>query len=466
MSAAEGVLRAFAVARAAWAAEREKPEQPQRRRDELQFLPAAVEVMETPASPAGRATAWTIMALFALALVWASIAEIEVVAMAQGKVVPTGRSKLVQPLEAGIVRAIHVEDGKAVRAGDVLIELDPTQTSADRERLTADLMASRMEGARLMAALADYPERAFVAPPAMHRTLVEMHRALMIAQVEEQRAKLASLDSEIARKGSERAGIQANIVRIEKVLPLVRERAEARTGLAERGFFSRLQALEIQQQVIEQEQELTVLRHRRDEVASAIGALDRQRRQAEAEFRKNRLVELAEVEKRVSALNQELLKADRKSEQQTLVAPIDGVVQQLAVNTVGGVVTPAQALMVIVPRDERLEIEATILNRDIGFVEAGQEVAIKLETFLFTKYGTIPGRVISVSRDAVQDEKQGLVYPVRVALERASIEGKGRSMALGAGMAVTVEIKTESRRVIDYLLSPILRYRSESLRER
>jgi hemolysin D len=149
-----------------------------------------------------------------------------------------------------------------------------------------------------------------------------------------------------------------------------------------------------------------------------------------------------------------------------LLAPIDGVVQQLAVHTVGGVVTPAQPLVVIAPKDDPLEIEAVVLNRDIGFVEPGQDAEIKLEAFLFTKYGIIPGKVISVSRDAVQDEKQGLVYPARIALERATVDVNGRPMALGAGMAVTVEIKTESRKLIEYLLSPILRYRSESLRER
>ncbi len=466
MSAAEGVMRAISVARAAWGAEREKPKQPQRRRDELEFLPAAVEIIETPASPVGRATAWTLMALFVLALVWATIGEIVVVAAAQGKIVSTGRSKVVQPAEAGVVRAIHVSDGKPVQEGDLLIELDPTQATADRERLTAELMAVKVEAARLKAALADEPVRAFEAPAGSAPIVAATHRALLISQVAEYRARLAGLDGEIARRRADRAAIQATIAKFEKTVPLVRERADARMTLAEKGYSSRLQALEVQQLLVEQVQELAVSRHKLEEIGAAIAALEQQRQQIVAEYRKTSFLALSEADRRIAGLAQELLKADQRQGQQSLLAPIDGVVQQLAVYTVGGVVTPAQALMVIAPRNDPLEIEAMVLNRDIGFVEVGQPAEVKLETFLFTKYGVIHGHIASISRDAVQDEKQGLVYPARIALDRASVEVNGRTMALGAGMAVTVEIKTESRRLIEYLLSPILRYRSESLRER
>ncbi len=459
-------MRAFAVARSAWAAERERPQKPGRRRDELEFLPAAMEVVETPASPVGRATAWTMMAMFTLALAWSIVAEIDVVAMAQGRIVSTGRSKVIQPLDTGIVRAIHVTDGKVVKAGDVLIEFDPTQTSADRERLTAELMASRVEAARLQASLTDAPDRTFQPPAGSDATVVATHRALLASQVAELRAKLAGIDGEIARRRADRAGAMATVARFEKTVPLVRERAEARMTLAEKGYSSRLQALEVQQQLVEQQQELTVVRHRLEEISAAITALEQQRQQVVAEYRKTGFLALSEVEKKIAGLGQELLKADQRRDQQTLLAPIDGVVQQLAVYTVGGVVTPAQALMVIAPRNDPLEIEAMILNRDIGFIEAGQPVEIKLETFQFTKYGTIHGHVISVSHDAVQDEKQGLVYPARIALDRTSVEVGGRTTSLGSGMAVTVEIKTERRKLIEYLLSPILKYQQESLRER
>ena len=150
----------------------------------------------------------------------------------------------------------------------------------------------------------------------------------------------------------------------------------------------------------------------------------------------------------------------------TLTAPVDGVVQQLAIHTIGGVVTPAQALLALVPRENALEVEAVLENKDIGFVYAGQDATVKLETFLFTRYGTIPGKVRVVSNDAANDEKRGLIYPVRVQLARTTMQIENKTVNLSPGMAATVEIKTGTRRVIEYFLSPLLQYANESLRER
>jgi len=150
----------------------------------------------------------------------------------------------------------------------------------------------------------------------------------------------------------------------------------------------------------------------------------------------------------------------------TLTAPVDGTVQQLAVHTVGGVVTPAQALMIIVPKDEAVEVEAFVENKDIGFVNAGQEAQVKVETFPFTRYGTIPATVTQVANDAINDEKKGLLYTLRAKLSQATIRVEDKWVTLSPGMAVTVEVKTGRRRVIDYLLSPLLQYGDESLRER
>lgn len=208
------------------------------------------------------------------------------------------------------------------------------------------------------------------------------------------------------------------------------------------------------------------IQHRREEALAALQALQRQRSQVQSEFLKEILTQRSEAERKMLSLEEELLKAEQRHGLQTLTAPLDGVVQQLAIHTVGGVVTPAQGLMVIVPEDAALKVEAMVLNRDIGFIQPGQDVGLKFETFLFTKYGTMAGKVTSVSLAAVPDEKRGLVYPARIALSSDSIDIAGRHVPLGAGMALVAEFKTEKRRVIDYLLSPIARYRHESLRER
>jgi hemolysin D len=481
-------LRALAIARAAWEEDRARPKLPARQDHELDFLPAAIEVLETPASPAARAIAWAIMALFALAVVWASIGKVDVVAVAQGRIVPAGRSKVVQPLEAGVVKAIHVQDGQSVRAGEVLIELDATAAEADRKRLAADLAAARLDASRLRAELAEDPEHAFAPPAGASALKVDLARSLLASELGAWRARLADLDQQIAQRRADGAGIEATIVKLERTLPLVEEQAQARKALTERGVYSRLSLLDTEQKAIGQEQDLAVARANRDQAVAAVTALERQRAEAEAQFRKTTLQALSEAEQRAADDTQNLAKAEQRAAQQTLTAPIDGVVQQLAVHTVGGVVTPAQQLLVIVPKGAPLEVEAEILNRDIGFIRGGQQARIKLDPFPFTRYGTIPGRVMSVSRDAVQDRgeaepkpasmteaqgetdhpgrKLGLVYPARLALERTAIAVDGHPEPLRAGMAVTVEIKTDRRRIIGYLLSPLLRYQQESLHER
>jgi hemolysin D len=224
--------------------------------------------------------------------------------------------------------------------------------------------------------------------------------------------------------------------------------------------------LELRQDLVRTEGDLKSAQARRDQAEADLDGARREREQSEAGYRGKLLGMLAEDGQKIGGLEQELRKADHREDQQRLMAPVSGTIQQLAVHTLGGVVTPAEALMVIVPDDAPLVVEAMIQNKDIGFVDIGQEAEVKLETFNFTRYGTLHGTVAGISRDASADEKQGLVYAARIALDDQSIEVDGHPAALMPGLAATVEIKTGRRRVIEYLLAPMLRYRSEGLRER
>jgi hemolysin D len=244
---------------------------------------------------------------------------------------------------------------------------------------------------------------------------------------------------------------------------------------------------ETQQDLVEHEQELVVQRSRLEEAIAGTAALREQRRQTEAEYNRTNFNDLAEAQQKAASLNEQLVQAEQRRHLQTLTAPVDGAVQQLAVHTIGGVVTPAQQLMVIVPADAGLEAEAMVSNRDIGFVHPGQQVEVKVDTFNFTRYGLLHGEVASVSHDAIVRDKppdrqgapkpgalgetsepqgQELLYAARVALDRTHMQIEDKQIDLTPGMAVTAEIKTGSRRVIQYLLSPLLRYKQESLRER
>jgi len=460
-----------------------------KRRDELEFLPAALEIIETPASPIGRAIAGTIILFFVVALAWACLGKVDIIASASGRIIPSGRTKVIQPFETGVVRAIHVHDGQAVAAGDVLVELDPTANAADETMLEHDLQQDRLDVARLRALLAG-DLAGFAAPADADPQLAVTARRQMEAQAAEQAAKLAALDRQIAQKQAEAAEIDATIDKIQAALPMIRGQRDIRAKLLHNEFGSKLEYLQAEEQVVEQEHELVVQNHRRGETAEAIAALQRQRAETDAEYRKGLLADLAKAESAANEHGEEAIKAAQKRELQTLRAPVDGTVQQLAVHTVGGVVTPAEQLMVLVPKDAPLEIEANLANRDVGFVHAGQPVAVKVETFNFTRYGLLHGTVTSVSRDVVapepgspeardprssdadppkdDEERQAKepAYVAHVALAETGIKTEDGWRSLEAGMAVTAEIKTGRRRVISYLLSPLLRYRNEALRER
>jgi membrane fusion protein, hemolysin D len=457
-----------------------------RRKDELAFLPAALEIVETPPSPIGRAIAFTISAVFSVAVAWACIGTVDIVAVAPGKIIPSGRTKTIQPFETGVVRGIHVRDGQKVNAGDVLLELDPTMSGAELGHLQSDLMAAQLDAARLRAALAgkDDPLSEFKPPDGAPSDLIQMHRRFLVSQTAEQSAKMATIDRQIEQKETERATIKASIEKLKAIIPPLQERVEIRKYLFNKELGSKLVYLTELQDLVGQQQEILVQQSRYGEAGAAIAALLETRSKTVAEYERGLFDDLAKAQQKAAGLAQDVIKAEQRTSLQKLTAPVEGVVQQLGIHTIGGVVTPAQALMAIVPVETRLEIEAMISNRDIGFVEVGQDAAIKVDTFNFTRYGLLSGKVVTVSHDAITRDKpmidkpqgaetsssepkgQELIYAARVSLDRTHMQIENKTVNLSPGMAVAVEIKTGSRRIISYLLSPLIRYKHESLRER
>lgn len=461
-----------------------------RRTSESEFLPAALEIMETPPNPASRMIASTIILFIISAVLWASLGSVDIIATASGKIIPTERTKVIQPLESGVVRAIRVQDGQHVKAGDVLVEIDTTISAAERDRIRDEYLQAALDAARLKAAvnLEGDPSASFVPPEGASEAQIAFQKSLLLNQVEEINDKLKSLDHQIAQNEGNKAAIAATISKLEQSIPYMQKRAEARETLANQGYGSKLEYLTAQQDLVEHRQELEVQKGRLAEAEGAVASFRDQRRQAGDEYKHANLKDLDEVEQKRASLYEQLVQASQKYRFQTLTAPVDGTVQQLAVHTEGGVVTPAQVLMSIVPAGSRLEIEAMVSNRDIGFVHAGQEAEIKVDTFNFTKYGLIRGHVESVSQDSMLREKpadksdfkrhvgdesdtsepagQELVYSSRVLFDQTQMQIDDRLVDLEPGMAVTVEIKTGKRRVIDYILSPILRHKQQALRER
>jgi hemolysin D len=454
---------------------------------ELAFLPAALEIVETPPSPIGRAIGMTVIAIFCLALAWSCFGSVDIVATAPGRIVPSGRTKTIQPFETGVVSAIDVRDGQRVKAGEVLIQLDPTMTEAERDHIKSDFIAAGLEVARLRAMLSANPVEDFKPPAGAAPSLAEMNRQFLISQVAEQQGKLAALDRQLKQKEAERATIAASITKIDTTLPVLGQRVDIRKTLYDKEIGSKLTYLTEYQDYVGMQQEALVQKSRYQEADAAVAALTETRAQTAAEYRRSRFEELTKAEQKAAGLTQDAIKAEQRTKLQVLTAPVDGVVQQLAVHTVGGVVTPGQALLAVVPLDSHLEIEAMVSNRDIGFVHPGQAAEVKVDTFNFTRYGLLHGEVMNVSQDAITRDKpqdrssdrtagaettssepkgQELNYAARVSLERTKMQVDGRLVDLSPGMAVTVEIRTGSRRIIGYLLSPLVQYNQEMLRER
>lgn len=431
------------------------------RRVETAFLPAALEIQETPPSPAGRAVLWAIMSFFVLALVWAWAGEADIVAIAQGRIIPTGHSKTVQPLEIGTVRAIHVAEGQGVRAGEVLIELDPSRARADVDRIRDEIDAARRESDRLQRLAEWLAEESEPGPEVLPGL-----DPLLLSRWREHRDRLDTLARELDSKRAERDAARRQVDKLSQVLPIVARRAAGRKELADKHMLPEQQYLETEQQRLEIYHDLRTARGRVARLAADMEQLTARMRYARSEYRRQLYEQLEQAERRLSASQKELVKANARLDAQTIVAPVAGVVQQLAVHNVGAVVTPAQELMIIVPRDRRLEVEAVVENRDIGFVRVGQAAEIKIDAFPFTKYGTIAGEIVDLSNDAVADERRGLVYKMRVLMERSDLMVDGREVALTPGMTVSVEARTGTRRLIEFFLSPLLRYADESVRER
>ncbi len=438
--------------------------------NELEFLPAALEIQQTPPLPAARYIVWAILTFFTIGVIWSWLGHVDIVSVAMGKIVPSSRVKIIQPLETGVVRAITVKEGDSVNAGDILVELDPTLTDADQAQTKDQQLALKLDRARIQTVLDKVDEKTPIdhlselteATPAR----IKLQRNRISKQLNEYYSLLGALKDEKKQRQAERNAISERIKQLDSTIPLITEREKSLQDLLKDNMVPRVQWLEIEQERIEQVQERNVQISNSRMADSAITNINQRLAAQKAEFEKTLLTELSDVENRITAFDQEMVKADNRVTLRSLKSPVTGTVHQLAIHTIGGVVTPAQELMHIIPHDDPVEVEAWLPNKDIGFVQEGQEAAIKVETFPFTKYGLVDAVIMNVSNDATPDENLGLVYAMRVKMFQTTMQVKDKIINLSPGMAVTVEVNLGKRRLIEFLLSPLLRYKNESVRER
>ncbi|WP_051785990.1 HlyD family type I secretion periplasmic adaptor subunit [Endozoicomonas numazuensis] len=414
--------------------------------------------------------------LFIIAIIWACVGKIDIVATAQGKIVPGERVKTIQPMVIGEVQAIHIREGDEVKTGDPLVTLVGTVTEAELVRLTKEMTAYTLQLARQQA-FTDYLDIDSHSRPAVINLETyypqgmvegnhEFEEQLLLQQIEDYVSASETLKSQLKSKAAEQRTIKAIVTKLQRVLPIIEERTQALEGLYKKNYGSKVQYLELEQQRIELEEDIKAQQAAVQQLEAEQEEIQNQLLSLHAQTRRESLDQQEQLHRQLASLKQESIKAQELHNQQLITAPLDGTVQQLQIHTIGGVVQPAQALMQIVPKEAKMEVEAWVLNKDIGFVQEGQKAEVKIDTFNFTKYGQISGELINISNDAVPDEKQGLRYLANVQIVKGWMLVEKRKVNLSPGMSVAVEIKTGQRRLIEYFLSPLLRFKQESIRER
>jgi hemolysin D len=471
------------------------PDAPGGALSDREFLAPALEILETPASPVNVAFLWIICALVAVALVWAYFGRIDIIASAQGKFQPTGRVKVIEPVETGRVAAIRAANDSPVKAGDVLVELDRSAAQADVESARAELASAQAEALRRQAALNAARAQAFSSEPAIDwpdgvaPALRQREERVLAADLGQLGAALASFDAQRMQKSAEGDMLKETIATQKKLVATLQERVDMRTKLVEAQAGAKAAVIDATETL---QYQLTQLRMQEGQLASlstGLGVIARDSEKAVQSFLSENAQKLSDAERRIEDARQRLAKADATIDHLTLRSPIDGRVQSSVIANVGQVVTSGQEIMRVVPQDSKIEIEAYVLNRDIGFVSVGQEAVVKIESFPFTRYGSIKARVVRIAKDAIPspdasaiegdparasnttgfaggERTQNLVFAVVLEPETSTIPVEGADQPLTSGMAATVELKTGSRRLLEYVFSPLVEVASRSMRER
>ena len=422
-------------------------------------------------------------------LLWASLAEVELSAVAPGQIVPQGQVKTIRSFDQGKIRRIPVEEGSAVKKGEVLIEFDTTLVDAEIVKHTSELQIKAVEAARLEALLDWGGGRRFRPPPESSTDVVAINRKLLADQIAAHDARLRELEGLLAERRAQLHTLGAGIAKYEKLLPILRERTAMQERLFRNNHNSRLDLFEEQERLVELEGNLALRKQELVQPRASLTALAAQQEGTVAGFYREHRSTLAAVRERMMVLRQNIRQAQEHRTRHTLLSPVDGVVQDLAVHTESGMVEPGARLMVIVPRDAGLRVEALVSNADIGFIKPGQRVMLKVATFDFRRYGAIDGTISHIGRDAVNagghaggqgapglmaataqgvstPNAPGPVFKALIDLDQTWMEIEGRKIDLLPGMSAEAAVILGQQRLIEYVLQPLRGYRQDAFREK
>lgn len=440
------------------------------RRLQYEFLPAAEEIIETPAAPFGAVVIWLTAILLALALAWAYLGQIDIVAVGNGRVSNDGSVKVVQSASYGVVKRITVQEGQRVHKGDVLVELDKTTAEKELATTAQSLNIARAER-DILRRLAmgngadDIINSAGVSDEAkaVLREFTTSQLALASAKEQALKGSIASHQRQLQFNQQTKAQLEGEAQKLKDRQTKVKQKLESANAI---------ERIRLQNELDTLEQRITTA----NSAATSQGQQVLQSQLTLAQAQSQSQVSLAETnssisgqviaqEQRIAELENNLAKAKRALEQTTITAPVDGTILALNTRTIGGVVNVAERIAQIVPDNDLLYVDITLDNQDVGFVGVGQRVVVKVATYPFQRYGYLEGTVENISPDAIQDEKKGLVYKAKVKLSGANSSKKNR-LKLLPGMSVSAEITTGKRRIIEFFLDPLMTHVDDSLKVR
>jgi type I secretion membrane fusion protein, hlyD family len=387
---------------------------------------------------------------------WLILAKVDVVVSANGKVIPSGEIKILKPLESGVVSKIFVKESDKVKKGDILIQIDPTVTDASLSSKQDDLAVINSDIALL---------EALISESNLSKDELNKLNSSQISLYNSQKQILASTyESNKAKLNSAKLDIKANESEVNRLSLLLSKEEEAKTRLQKvLDLIAKKEYEDVSKNVINLKEQKDIALYRLKESNKKLEEIIEENQKAIKTIKSNWIETSLSKEKEKRELSAQINAILFSNKTQQIKSPVDGFVGKLLIHTEGGVVSPNDNLISIVPSDAPLIIKANVLNKDIGFLKLGQEVAVKIDTFSFQKYGLLYGNIIEISKDAIEDEKLGLIYEIKIKPKSLDIKVEGEIKQLEIGMSVIAEVKTSKRRVIELFIYPIIKYMDEGL---
>lgn len=426
--------------------------------DSYEFKPLLSEIEESPVSPLGRFTFWTVVSLIFVTILWLCLGQVDIIVNARGIVIPDGEAKIIQPLETGVVKQILIQEGDFVKKGQLLISIDASTTDAQLETVKRNLEQSKLEAKRLKASGNNTP---FVKDNNNKTEEYEIQQKLYKENLAAMNSSVNAKQQEITQINRQINSAQAQKRAYEFQFKNANDRLHKLGNVIDIIAYNQYQeasdkANSLRESVTRTEAEIQRLYAQKQQINNEIA-------QIKADFKAQNLTVLSDTQKKINELEASKEQIEFSNINQKIIAPCDGYIDKLMIHTIGGVVTPAQELIALTPADTPLVIKAKVLNKDIGFIRVGMPVSIKIDTYDFQKYGILHGSVKSISQNSIEDEQLGPVYEIYITPKEDTFIIDGKEQKIATGMTLNAEVEIGKRRIIEFFIYPLIKYMDEGI---